>query len=293
MIKAVKIKLYPTKEQELMFIKSAGCARFAYNFGLALIQSEYKIGNSLSPTKARDILKAAKDNGEYEWIKEISADAWRNSFQDLKDAFANFYANLKRGLPFHEAGFPKFKKKHRSKSSFFHDNRKIKVFENKIYLEKIGYVKMKDDERLPKGDYKKDKVKVSDVRIGYDNKQWHLTCGIEVEEENWETIEGLSIGVDLGIKELAVTNMHDLKFKNINKTKKVKRLEKKHHRMSRQVSRKYEMNKDGVKFVKTNNIYKLERLRKKDRQAFNEYQKQSSASCDKRDNQAKTKQDCS
>ena len=67
----------------------------------------------------------------------------------------------------------------------------------------------------------------------------------------------------MGIKELAVTNVEGLSFDNINKKREVKRLEKKHRRMSHKISRKYEANKDGKKFVKTHNIFKLERLRKR------------------------------
>ncbi|UZM97706.1 hypothetical protein OL548_21910 [Lysinibacillus sp. MHQ-1] len=76
---------------------------------------------------------------------------------------------------------------------------------------------MKDEGRLPQGNYKKDKIKVSNVRVGYDNKNWYLTCGIETPEEYWTPNQDLSIGIDLGIKELAVTNVEGLSFDNINK----------------------------------------------------------------------------
>ena len=263
MIKSIKVKLYPTKRQEVMFRKSAGCARFAYNWGLSQIKTQYELGNKISPIDARSMLKTEKDTGNFEWLREVSADAWRNAFQDLKLAFVGFYRNLKQGVPFQKAGFPRFKKKVGCKLSFFHENVKLKVNKNQVYLEKIGFVKMKDDGRLPRGNYKLDKIKVSDVHISYDNKQWHLTCGLEVPEKTWELNPGLSIGIDLGIKDLAVTSIADLQFKNINKSKEVKRLEKKHKRMSRQISRKYEMNKIGSKFIKTNNIRKLENLRNK------------------------------
>ena len=133
---------------------------------------------------------------------------------------------------------------------------------NTVQLEKIGVIKIKDENRLPRGDYKKERIKVSNVRITYDNKHWILTCGIEVEEESWMPNPNLSIGIDMGIKSLAVTNVEGLTFGNINKSPEIKRLEKKHKRLSRQISRKYEANKVGEKFVKTKNIMKLENLRK-------------------------------
>ena len=263
MIKGMIIKLYPTKAQEEMFRKSAGCARFAYNWGLELIKESYDKGVKLSAIDARDKLKEVKDSGQYEWLGEISADVWRHSFQDLNTAFSRFYENLKKGMLFLEAGFPNFKKKWISETSFFHDNRKLKVKGNRVYLEKIGWVKMNDEGRLPQGNYKKDKIKISNVRIIYDNVQWSLTCGIDTVPENLKLNPNLSIGVDLGIKELAVTNIPDLTFKNINKSKEVKRLEKKHHRLSRRISRKYEKNKKGNKFIKTANIRKWEAKRRK------------------------------
>lgn len=69
----------------------------------------------------------------------------------------------------------------------------------------------------------------------------------------------LSIGIDLGIKDLAIVNVLDEPIKNINKTAKVRKLKKRLRRLQRQVSRKYEANKQGNKFIKTNNIIKLER----------------------------------
>lgn len=264
MIKAIKIKLYPTKEQESMLWKTANHARGAWNVGLGYIKDEYEKGNSVSTAQARQMITdAKKSNKDYLWLGEISADAWRNVFQDMTKAFKVFRENLKKGIPFPDAGYPQFKKKSKSKPSFYHDERKLKVYGNKVYLEKIGFVKMKDEGRLPQGNYKKDKIKVSNVRVGYDNKNWYLTCGIETPEEYWTPNQDLSIGIDLGIKELAVTNVEGLSFDNINKKREVKRLEKKHRRMSHKISRKYEANKDGKKFVKTHNILKLERLRKR------------------------------
>lgn len=71
--------------------------------------------------------------------------------------------------------------------------------------------------------------------------------------------EDLSVGIDLGIKDLAIVSHMDKPIKNINKTVKVKKLKKRLKRLQRQVSRKYEVNKCGNNFVKTNNIIKLEK----------------------------------
>lgn len=86
-----------------------------------------------------------------------------------------------------------------------------------------------------------------------------MSFGFEVEEKQTTLNKDLSVGIDLGIKELAVINCLDKPIKNINKTKKVRRLNKRLKRLQRQISRKYEANKEGSKFVKTNNIIKLEK----------------------------------
>jgi putative transposase len=251
MISAVKILLLPTKEQEKMFFRSAGCNRFAYNFMLTYCNEEYRVGTKKTPAQARDVLTGVKDTF-YSFLNEVSADSWRNASQDLQKAFSNFFEG--------RADYPEYKTR-KSKISFYHDNRKLQINDKKIRLEKIGWVKYVSDQDIPKGNFKKDKIKVSNPRIGYDNKQWHLTFGIESDCQKEKPLEGLSIGIDLGINKLAVLSTGDT-VKNINKTKKVKLLKKRHRRLSRQISRKYESNKQGTKFVKTKNIKKLENKRR-------------------------------
>lgn len=86
-----------------------------------------------------------------------------------------------------------------------------------------------------------------------------MSFGFKHDENQVVLDTNLSIGIDLGIKDLAVVNVLDKPIKNINKTKKVIRLKKRLKRLQRQLSRKYEANKKGKQFVKTNNIIKLEK----------------------------------
>ena len=99
-------------------------------------------------------------------------------------------------------------------------------------------------------------VKYTNPRISYDNKYWYLSVGIE-EEMPVVQLTGESLGIDVGIKELAVCS-NGMTFKNINKSKEVRRLKKSLKRKQRQCSRKYEKNKKGKEYVKTKNIAKLE-----------------------------------
>lgn len=219
MIKAIKVRLYPTKIQKELMFKSAGIARFSYNWGLDFL------------------------NKYYEENKKIL------SIGELRK----------------ESSFPRFKKKGKCEVSFFHLNNKFIVKDKYIKLEKIGYVKMKDEGRLPLGNYKRDKIKVLNPRIKFNGRFGYLSLSLKVEDKTDTDLTNESIGVDLGIKDLAIVSNIDKPFKNINKSKEVKRLNKKLKRLQKQVSRKYDMLKSGntfkkgEKLSKTQNIIKIEK----------------------------------
>ncbi|HBI6899004.1 TPA: transposase, partial [Clostridium perfringens] len=135
---------------------------------------------------------------------------------------------------------------------FYNDNVKLKVKENRLVnIEKVGWIKT--NEQLPIG------VKYSNPRISYDNKYWYISVGIEIEKEQIkEDLTDVSLGIDLGLKDLAICSDGTV-FKNINKSNVVRKIEKRLKRLQRQVSRKYEKNKKGKEYVKTKNIIKLEK----------------------------------
>ena len=95
-------------------------------------------------------------------------------------------------------------------------------------------------------------------RVTFDGLHWWISVGIEVGDLTIEKEMSEPIGIDLGIKDLAIISNIDEPFKNINKTKAVRKLKKKLRRLQRQVSRKYENNKEGKNYKKTKNIIKLE-----------------------------------
>lgn len=258
MIKAIKVRLYPNEKQEELMFKSAGVARFSYNWGLAYLIKYYE--ENKKTLKVGDLRKEftkIRNSKDFYWLKEVSSEIPQQALKDLGEAYKKFFNK--------ESKFPKFKKKGKCEVSFFHLNNKFIVKDNKIKLEKIGYVRMKDEGRLPIGNYKKEKIKVLNPRIKYNGKFWYLSLALEVEDTTKEELSNGSIGVDLGIKDLAIVSNIDKPFKNINKSKEVKRLNKKLKRLERKLSRKYDRLKQGKTFqkgkklVKTNNIIKLER----------------------------------
>lgn len=246
MIKAIKIRLIPTTEQEVLMKKSAGIARFAYNWGLNKWKEMYKEG--LNPTKEKvkkEFNNTIKKQEEYKWLYEVSAQVTSQAFWDLGTAYNNFFKHNKK--------FPKFKSKKNSRQSFYVRYDAIQFKDGRVNMEKIGLVKYRTNYKIPR------LKKYIDPRCHFDGKYWYLTLAFEHGENQVEPNQDLSIGVDLGISNLAVVSHIDKPIKNINKSSKVKKLKKKLKRLQRQVARKYRLNKNGKKFVKTNNIIRLEK----------------------------------
>lgn len=144
--------------------------------------------------------------------------------------------------------FPKFKSKKRTRPSFYQGNDKIKFTNTHVKFEgfasskkknkqKLNWVRLAEHGRIPID------CKYCNPRITFDGINWWVSVGIDCEDStNTPTNDG--IGIDLGVKDLAICSDGNT-YKNINKTLKLKKLNKKKRRLQKQVSRKYEMNKKG------------------------------------------------
>ncbi|GEN55954.1 transposase [Halolactibacillus alkaliphilus] len=242
MILARKIRIKPTEEQEKQLWKSVGVARWVYNWTLDRQRENYdKGGKFLSDSILRKEITQIKQQEDFKWLGDVSNNVAKQAVKDACDSYKRFFKGL--------SGFPKFKSKKKSKPSFYNDNLKLKVKKNLVLIEKVGWIKT--SEQIPMG------KKYSDPRVSHDGKYWYLSVGIEREVIEQELTEEV-IGIDLGVKDLAVCSNGKV-FKNINKTKEIKKIEKRLRRLQRSVSRKYEMNKEGNRFVKTCNIIKIEK----------------------------------
>jgi putative transposase len=251
MILAKKVRIIPNVEQEQRLWQSVGTARFIYNWTLAREEENYKNGGKfISNNELRKEITQLKKTEEFEWLNNVSNNVAKQAIKDACGSFKRFFNGL--------SDKPRFKSRRKSKPSFYNDNIKLKVKFNMILLEKVGWIKTA--EQIPMN------VKYANPRISFDGKYWYISVGIEKKESISKNTH-ISIGVDLGLKDLAIASNIDKPFKNINKTKEVKRLKKKLKRKQKRVSRKYEdgkiqIGKEGenrYKFTKTNNIKKLER----------------------------------
>ena len=244
-MKSFTIRLYPTKEQEELMRKHIGCQRYIYNWALALNNDLYKRERrKYNTTELGKML--TQHRKEIEWLNEVSYATLKEAIRNLDKAYTSFYKGA--------AKLPKFKSKKKSKNSFYSRYDKIKFYENcTINLEKIGKVKCKSS-------YNIDFTKITKFRnptVVFNGRCWVLRVGIDVEN-SYEELNNIVVGIDLGIKKLAITNIDNLDAININKTKKVRNLERRLKRLQRQCSRKYLLNKKGESYQKTKNIAKLE-----------------------------------
>jgi len=274
MIMAKKVRILPTKEQEQQLWKSAGTARFVYNWTLDKQIQRMKSTGNMNKIKDNDLRKdltELKQAEEYAWLYDVSNNATKQAVKDVCLALDRFHRESKkhgykyrlkaiksgRELDFTDfEDFPRFKSRKKSKTSFYHDTEKLKVFSSYVHLEKIGKVELAEHDRIPTD------AKYTNPRITHDGKYWYISVGVEEEFEKPE-LTGETIGIDLGIKELATISSLDKPIENINKTAEVRRLKKKLKRKQKQISRKYEKNKikteRAYKFTKTKNIEKLEK----------------------------------
>ena len=242
MILTKKVRLYPNELQEQKLWQSVGTARFIYNWTLKRQEENYKNGGKFISDGVLRKEKTKIKKNELSWLNEVSNNVAKQAVKDACNAYKRFFKGL--------SNKPKFKTRKKSKKSFYNDNVKLKVKEgNLVLIEKVGWIKT--NEQLPIG------VKYTNPRISYDNKYWYISVGIEKEEVQ-EELTYISLGIDLGLKNLAICSDGTI-YKNINKTYVVKKIEKRLKRLHRQVSKKYEKNKKGKEYVKTKNIIKLEK----------------------------------
>ncbi len=242
MILAKKVRIKPTPEQEQQLWRSAGATRWTYNWTLARQEENYRNGGKFfSDGELRKELTKLKQSEEYVWLNQISAQTTKQAVKDACDAYKKMFKGQSRK--------PKFKSRKRSKPAFYSRYDRFKTEGSTVYLEKIGWIQT--SEPFPQSD------KYSNPRVSFDGKYWYVSAGIEQNLEKPE-LTGEVIGIDVGIKKLAVCS-NGMVFKNINKSAVLRKTEKRLRRLQRESSRKYEMNKEGSRFVKTRNIIKVEK----------------------------------
>jgi len=196
---------------------------------------------------------------------------------DLDIAYNRFFALQKKGEKFSKAkikraqrrnkkltpydmqGHPKFKSRFYAEPKFYVRYGNFYIKNDTVNIEKIGKVAYKTNYELPAVNKRRENAtKYINPRIKFINNKWILSFGIEYESTKKE-LNDFSVGIDLGVKDLAVISYNNgensQSFKNINKTKKVRRLKKRLRQKQRNVSRKYKQNGN---YSKTKSVLKEE-----------------------------------
>ena len=257
MLKTIRVILVPNNKQKTKMFQYANTARFAYNWALGKEKENYKNGGKfISDTDLRKEFTQLKKSHEYSWLNEISNNVTKQAIKDACNAYKRFFKGY--------SNFPKFKSRKYSTPSFYQDNVKIQFTKTHVKVEGFAISKKKNKQqlnwiRLAEHDRIPTNIKYTNTRIKYDGLNWYLTVGVEYEDSTTTITQDKGVGIDLGIKDLAVCSDGN-KYQNINKTQKVKKLEKQKRRLQRSISRSYEKNKKGESYCKTSNVIKKEKL---------------------------------
>lgn len=221
MIISHKIRLYPNKEQEVFLKKSCGVARFAYNWGLAEWQNQYKNGEKPNYLKLKKQFNGIK-RADFPFTCEVSKCCTETAFANLGKAYKNFFTKRTK--------YPKFKKKGMH-DSFGLDNLKFHIEGNHIKLAKMKPMRMAEEFRF--------EGKIMSGTVFRVADKWYISIAVDVQKDMTLPKTGKYVGVDLGVKDIAITS-DGYKFANprwINKS------EKKLKRLNRELARRQRASK--------------------------------------------------
>ena len=246
LLKSFKTEINPTEEQKVRIRKTIGTCRFIYNFYIAHNKELYESGKKfMSSSQFRVWLnnEFLPSHPEYSWIKEAYSKSVTQAVNDGQTAFKRFFD--------YKSAFPKFKKKGKSdvKMYFVRNNPKDCSCErHRIKIPSLGWVRIKEKGYIPttKNGYV---IKSGHVSIKAD--RYYVSVLIEIPDKTTTGNSSEGIGIDLGLKDFAIVS-NGKTYKNINKSAKLKKLEKKLAREQRSLSRKYENLKKGGSTQKRN-----------------------------------------
>ena len=246
MLKSFKTEINPTEEQKVRINKTIGTCRFIYNFYLAHNKELHKNGERfMSSSKFRVWLnnEYLPNHPEYSWIKEAYSKAVTQAVNNGQTAFTRFFN--------HESNFPNFKKKGRSdvKMYFVKNNPKDCCCErHRIKIPSLGWVRIKEKGYIPTT---KDGYVIKSGYVSIKADRYYVSVLVEIPDNKIANNSNEGIGIDLGLKDLAIIS-NGKTYKNINKSAKLKKLEKQLIRGQRSLSRKYENSKKGESTQRAN-----------------------------------------
>jgi putative transposase len=235
LLKSFKTEINPTDEQKIKIHKTIGTCRYIYNFYLSYNKELYDKSKKFISGKSFSVWlnnEYLPSHPELSWIKEVSSKAVKQSIIQANTAYTRFFKQ--------QSGFPKFKKKNKSdvKMYFVKTDAKSTIWceRHRIKIPTLGWVRVKEKGYLPTT---KSGHVIKSGTVSMKAGRYYVSVLVEIPDRKviYNTNEG--IGIDLGLKDFAIVS-NGKTYKNVNKSVKLKKLEKQLKREQRYLSRKYE-----------------------------------------------------
>ena len=246
MLKSFKTEINPTEEQKVKIRKTIGTCRYIYNFYLAHNKELHDNGEKFMSGKSFSVWlnkEYLPKNPDKLWIREVSSKSVKRSIENGCVAFTRFFK--------HQSAFPNFKKKGKSdvKMYFVKNNPKdCRCERHRMNIPSLGWVRMKEKGYVPTT---KDGYVIKSGHVSIKADRYYVSVLIEIPNNKIANNSNEGIGIDLGLKDFAIVS-NGKTYKNINKSAKLKKLEKQLIREQRSLSRKYENLKEGESTQRAN-----------------------------------------
>ena len=246
LLKSFKTEINPTEEQKVKIRKTIGTCRYIYNFYLAHNKELHDNGEKFMSGKSFSVWlnnEYLPKNPDKLWMKEVSSKSVKRSIENGCVAFTRFFK--------HQSAFPNFKKKGKSdvKMYFVKNNPKdCRCERHRMNIPSLGWVRMKEKGYVPTT---KDGYVMKSGHVSIKADRYYVSVLIEIPNNKTADNSKEGIGIDLGLKDFAIVS-NGKTYKNINKSAKLKKLEKQLIREQRSLSRKYENIKKGESTQRAN-----------------------------------------
>ena len=246
MLKSFKTEINPTEEQKARIRRTIGTCRYVYNFYLGHNKALHDNGEKFMTGKSFSLWlnnEYIPNNSDKTWIREVYSKAVKKSIEDGCTAFTRFFK--------HQSDFPKFKKKGKSdvKMYFVRNNPKdCQCERHRLKIPTLGWVRIKEKGYIPTT---KDGYMIRSGTVSVKAGRFYVSVLVEIPDVNIDNNSNEGIGIDLGLKDLAIVS-NGKTYRNINKSAGLKKLEKQLIREQRSLSRKYENLKKGESTQRAN-----------------------------------------
>lgn len=255
MLITYKTEINPNPSQVIKIKQTIGVCRFIYNFYISENQKAYE--NGVKFITAFNFSKwmnneFVPNNPDYLWIKDVSSKSVKQSIVYAERAFKKFFKK--------KAKYPRFKKKNKSNVKMYFTRNNVKdclCERHRIKIPTLGWIRLKEKAYIPTS---KDGYVIKSGAISYKAGRYYISCLVDIGNPPKQSLNSFGLGIDLGLEKFAVVSNGNV-YKNINKSKKIIKLEKQLNREQKCLSRKYEQLKNNKKGESTHKNLDKQKLK--------------------------------